>query len=300
MNVPKRLVTYRLLDFGDGRKLEQVGPYRLDRPSPAAEGTRRSSPEAWTAWTHRFDESNRNWIHRENWATDVMMEASGFVMPLSLTPFGHLGVFPEQMANWRWLQEVAVPPEGSLGLNLFAYTGASTMAMVASGTSVAHVDAAKPNVSAARFAAEANGWADRPIRYLVDDAVSFTRRESRRGKTYRTIVLDPPSYGHGPKSKSAPSSTWRLQRDLWPLLESCLSLLPDEGYRVVVTGHSPSVDQDDVASWFEAQNRSRSHGARAEGTIERGRLTIPDAHGRSLDAGFFARWWNDSSRILDT
>lgn len=278
-------VAYRLIDFGDGRKLEQIGPYRLDRPSPAALPFRKSSPDEWSQSTSRYDEIARQWHHRQPWSEPVLVGTDSFVMPVQPTPFGHLGLFPEQRPNWRWLQSVAAPAVGALGLNLFAYTGASTMAMVAAGMDVAHVDAAKPNVAAARSAAEINGWGDRAIRYLVDDASAFVRRELRRGRRYHTIVLDPPAYGHGPKGKSAKTSAWRIERNLWPLLRDCVKLLKPDSHRLIVTGHSPDIDQRNVTDFLSEFGNDRH--------VQQGRLTIPDAHERPLDAGFFVRWWRE-------
>lgn len=213
-------------------------------------------------------------------------------MPTQPTPFGHIGVFPEQAPNWQWLAsgrkavqsnapESSSPPEARLeALNLFAYTGASTMAMVRAGYRVAHVDAAKPNVQAARRAAETNGWADAPIRYLVDDAAKFVAREVRRGRRYHTIVMDPPAYGHGPSGRA-----WRLERDVWPLIENCLRLVDAADFRMLITGHSAEIDQSDVVDFFDQQSAVDRSGLR----IDAGRSQLSDSAGRRLDAGYYVR-----------
>ncbi|MEM6472387.1 MAG: class I SAM-dependent methyltransferase, partial [Planctomycetota bacterium] len=214
-------------------------------------------------------------------------------MPVAPTPFGHVGVFPEQHGNWQWLQDVkpraepSIKPSARNALNLFAYTGASTLALAKAGFEVVHVDAAKPNVQLARLAAEINGLKDHPIRYLVDDATKFATRELRRGNRYHTIVLDPPAYGHGPGGKA-----WRLERDVWPLLDYCIQLIENKfDYRLLITGHSPQVTADDVIDCL-CEQLPRRHGCSRQQVIastESGRMSLMDAQQRRLDAGFFVR-----------
>ena len=212
-------------------------------------------------------------------------------MPVRPTPFGHIGLFPEQADNWRWLMSSPASSRTTAAaagdaLNLFAYTGASTLALIAAGFRVAHVDAAKPNVQATRHAAQINGWSDAPIRYLVDDAAKFTAREVRRGRRYHTIVLDPPAYGHTPKGKA-----WRLERDLWPLLENCTRLLDRSNFRLLITGHSPQVDQQDVADFLRRGPLGKGFKSSGQAAVETeiGRSQLIDSAGRALDAGFFVR-----------
>lgn len=211
-------------------------------------------------------------------------------MPVAPTPFGHVGLFPEQSENWQWLRAHQATPDERTGqpselwaLNLFAYTGASTMALASAGFSVSHVDAAKPNVQSARAAAELNGLEHRPIRYLVDDAAKFAAREVRRERRYHTIVLDPPAYGHGPSGK-----TWRIERDLWPLLDDCLRLLDGDGFRILITGHSPQVGPREIKA-FMRKTRLLPRETIAGLQIESGRSQLMAETGRALDAGFFVR-----------
>ena len=158
------------------------------------------------------------------------------------------------------------------------------MALVSAGFRVAHVDAAKPNVDAARSAANRNGWTDPPIRFLVDDAAKFAAREVRRGKNYHTIVLDPPAYGHSPKGKA-----WRLERDLWPLLESCFHLLDAGDFRLLVTGHSQEVRRQDVVHYLQHSEFLRHRKDDSRLLLDSGRSQLADATGRLLDAGFYVR-----------
>jgi len=295
---------YQLIDFGNGRKLESVAGRWIDRPSPAAEGISPGSPELWRKAVSRFEAGKRRWQHRPPWPDDLVVDTGLFQMPVRPTPFGHIGLFPEQQPNWQWLTQTpdtadrrpvanetkaddetsaSRPPsdQWTWGLNLFGYTGASTLAMAVGGLAVTHVDAAKPNVRAAKAAAKLNGLAEHPIRLIVDDAVKFAAREVRRKRCYQTIVLDPPAYGHGPTG-----AAWRIERDLWPLLIECLRLLPETGYRLLVTGHSPQVDQHDVQEFLI--EKITAHGL-SPAHFEIGRSGLADAAGRKLDAGFFVR-----------
>lgn len=277
---------YRLIDFGDGRKLESLAGYRICRPSAAAVGQPALAPQQWRDPDASFEGHEKRWHFHRVWPRNLTLDCGGFRMPVRPTPYGHIGLFPEQSENWRWLQ--SAPPESGAeprqALNLFAYTGAGTMALVSAGYRVAHVDAAKPNVQAAREAAELNGWGDRPIRYLVDDAAKFAAREARRGRRYDVIVLDPPAYGHSPRGRA-----WRLERDLWPLLETCLRLVRPEHFRLLVTGHSAAVGAGDVLDALAESSTMPLRRGRCGLRIDSGRSQLEDAGGRPLDAGFFVR-----------
>lgn len=272
---------YRLIDFGGGRKLESVAGRLIDRPSPAAEGFQRSDRRSWHQAESYFDSDAKRWRHQTPWPNQLLVDCGGFRMPIRPTPFGHIGLFPEQYDNWQWLR--SSDGNDRAALNLFAYTGAATMALVAAGFSVAHVDAAKPNVESAREAATANDWQERSIRYLVDDAAKFAAREVRRNRTYHTIVLDPPAYGHGPGGRA-----WRLERDLWPLLADCLQLLDRQAFRILVTGHSPEVSASEIEQFF-ARTSELPPQTRDGLRIESGRSELKDEFDRLLDAGFFVR-----------
>ena len=316
---PSAPQSYRLIDFGGGRKLEQFAGYLIDRPSPAAQGVSRRSPQLWKDADASYDERGKSWLFRNPWPDSLSVDCGGFQMPIHPTPYGHVGLFPEQEGNWVWLRQMAsdlcsnpdgpkptrklaeasfggTPPSesregddsnriGSWGLNLFGYTGASTMAMVSEGFSVAHVDAAKPNVQACRMAARFNGWCSATIRYLVDDALKFARREVRRNRRYQMIVLDPPAYGHAPSGKA-----WRLERDLWPLLDTCIDLL-DESFALLITGHSPEVDAADVWEHLRASPRLSKRQILDSLRVQQGRSAIQSIDGRSLDSGFYVRTW---------
>jgi 23S rRNA (cytosine1962-C5)-methyltransferase len=281
---------YQLIDFGDARKLESLGGYVVDRPSPAAQFDRPENRQRWRKADARFDAETKQWVFRRPWPESASVDCRGFRMPVRPTPFGHIGLFPEQFSNWQWLRQdsVANTSEPCRALNLFGYTGASTMALVSAGYEVAHVDAAKPNVDAARRAAERNQWHDRPVRYLVDDAAKFAAREVRRGRKYHTIVLDPPAYGHSPKQSRGGGKTWRLERDLWSLLDDCLRLWATSGPvtpRLLITGHTESIGSDEVVQYLQQSPLIDASGLR----IDASRSQLETPSGRTLDAGFQVR-----------
>ena len=308
------MAEYRLIDFGDGRKLEAIGPVVMDRPSPAAAGVPRRLPTRWREVNASFyrdaGEGSESWRFRSPWPEPLQVDCGGFLMPVAPTPFGHIGLFPEQAPNWSWIHQFGVRrwkcrKAGPFRvLNLFAYTGASSLAAasvarnavatvdgVASlACEVTHVDAAKPNVEAAKRAAEQNGFEG--IRFIVDDARKFVARELRRQRRYDLVILDPPAYGHGGKGNA-----WRLERDLWPLLEGCVALLDNQCGGMLITGHSASCGPKEIRSWFRdgaadaALSRSKENASsmKKRWKFDSGRSVLRDQTDRELDAGFFMR-----------
>jgi 23S rRNA (cytosine1962-C5)-methyltransferase len=279
---PKWLVgDYQLIDFGDGRKLESLGRYVIERPSPAAEGFRRLLPNRWDDADASFSIESRSWEFRHSWPAGLAIMGTGFVLPVEPKPFGHIGIFPEQQSNWEWLAK-RTTTSSDAALNLFGYTGAATLALVAAGYRVTHVDAAKPNVVAAGEGAIGNGWDAPPIRFIVDDALKFTRRERRRNRRYHTILLDPPSYGHAPNGQA-----WRLERDLWPLLDEVLELLTPDSFRLLVTGHSAEIDAASILQYCRKHHLFCDADKRIE--MEVGRSQLFDLMQRPLDTGYYFR-----------
>lgn len=302
---------YQLIDFGNGRRLDSLAGYLVDRPCPAAEPVRPALPSArWRAADASYDSEARRWTFHRRWPNDLRIDGGGFWLPFEAKPYGHVGCFPEQQANWNWLRDflqsaatVTLPPtdqacrsvseaasEGSheslapqQSLNLFAHTGGSTLAMVAGGALATHVDAAKPSVTAARQIAAAQPPADQRIRFLIEDAARYVAREVRRGRRYTLIALDPPSYGHGPRG----GRSWRIERDLWPLLDDCLTLLDGPTTALLVSGHSLAPDQRDIADYIRRQRPTDSRGRRLQ--LVSGRSLLLDLAGRPLDAGYFVR-----------
>lgn len=270
---------YQLIDCGRGRKLEALGDYCIDRPCPAAAALQPMLADRWAGADAVFkrDVRSEGWQFRNPWPEQATIDCGSFQMPVRPTPFGHIGLFPEQAANWQWIDSLVRSVPEARVLNLFGYTGASSLAAAAAGARVAHVDAAKPNVEAARQAAEVSGLSESPIRYLIDDARKFASREVRRASVYDLVVLDPPAYGHG--NRGLP---WRLERDLWPLLEDCMRLIPRESGALLVSGHSAEIGASEIRQWL---GRFRIPKLK----FHSGRSGVKDRSGRFLDAGFYLR-----------
>jgi 23S rRNA (cytosine1962-C5)-methyltransferase len=191
-----------------------------------------------------------------------------------------LGIFPEQAANWRWLHDqVRRGEQPPRVLNLFAYTGASTLAAALAGAQVVHVDSARNTVAWARRNAELSGLAEAPIRWIVEDALRFVRRELKRGNTYDAVILDPPGFGRGPKGE-----TWKLERDLPELLELCRELTAGRRRLMLLSCHTPGYDESKLRSLL-----AQSASAAPAPEIESGPLALIDPSGRELPSGFMAR-----------
>jgi 23S rRNA (cytosine1962-C5)-methyltransferase len=214
------------------------------------------------------------------------MSIAGVTLELRPTEAGQLGLFPEHRAMLPWLVDQAGAGRGQASptahrpsvLHLFAYTGLATLALAAADAAVTHVDASRPTVAWARENAARSGLDARPIRWIVDDATAFVHRELRRDRRYDGLILDPPSYGHGPAGQA-----WRMDRDLAELLAASIRLVSATGF-VLLTAHSPGFDGDRLATELASGLST------APRTVERGDLAIATNDGRRLELGAFARW----------
>lgn len=226
---------YELLDSGEGRKLERFGKYVLARPCSQALWRPVKGAADWSRADASFDrEEGNRWHGRANLPKEWVIETAGIRFCLGGTDFGHLGIFPEQRAQWRWIRERA---RGRV-LNLFAYSGGSTMAAALGGAEVCHLDASKGMVEWARENARLNGLDDRPIRWIVDDAHKFMRREIRRGRRYEAVILDPPTFGRG-----AGGEMYKIERDLQETLGLVRDLLSDRPAFVLFSSHTPGLSE---------------------------------------------------------
>ncbi len=274
---------YEVLDTGDGLKLERWGRIVLSRPDPQVIWPK-ANPKLWMhadARYHRSVKGGGEWEFMkalpENW-TVRYGELTFLVHP---TSFKHTGLFPEQAVNWDWMGELVGNRGGSpTVLNLFGYTGGATCALAKAGAQVTHVDAAKGMVQWAGENREKCGIDAAKVRWIVDDVIKFTDREIRRGKTYDALLMDPPSYGRGPKGE-----IWKLEDELYPLVEKCTSLLSDHPLFFLINSYTTGL-QPAVLQNMLLKTVSKLYG----GNVEAGEVVLPVTSGGILPCGASGRW----------
>lgn len=230
---------YTLVDSGKGRKLERFGPYLLSRPCSQAVWMPQASIEEWNKADAFFSREQENkWTQVSPLSPSWKINMAGLSFKISPTDFGHLGVFPEQQPFWEWIQKTlkiytqsAIKPRV---LNLFAYSGGSTLAAAKAGAAVCHLDASKGMVAWARENALLNGLENAPIRWIVEDVKKFLARELKRGSRYEAIILDPPSFGRGSKGE-----LFKIEQDIVGLLQDCRELLSKDPLFILFSCHTP-------------------------------------------------------------
>jgi 23S rRNA (cytosine1962-C5)-methyltransferase len=281
---------YGLIDSGGGRKLERYGPYQVVRPEPQCLWAPRLAPERWAAADAVFDPTDEDEAGRWRFSAQPKdawpLSWHGVRFHGRFTAFRHLAFFPEQAANWAWLEqalsqatasEASAPPRL---LNLFGYTGVASLVAAKAGAAVTHVDASKKAIAWARENAELSGLADRPVRWICEDARRYVQREVRRGSSYEAIILDPPKYGRGPNGE-----TWRLFEDLPALLADCVSLLSPGASFLVLNGYAERISGLSLGALLADALVGRG------GQIDWGELALMEETGdRGVGLSFFARW----------
>ena len=272
---------YRLLDTGDGMKLESWGGYILARPDPQAIWEK-EKPDLWRMAQARYVRSSKGggaWEYAQKLPESWLVRVGGLRFKVRPTGFKHTGLFPEQSANWAFMSAMLKRRKNAKVLNLFAYTGGATLACLNAGASVVHVDAAKGMVQWAKENAAVNGLEDRAARYMVDDCLKFVLREQRRGHFYDGIVMDPPSYGRG-----ADGSVWKIEDSLFGLIKETVRLLENPLF-VVISSYTTGLSDVVVKNML-----SLTMGGFA-GNVESGVLGLPvDGSRLILPCGNTARW----------
>ena len=273
---------YEVLDTGDGMKLERWGDVILSRPDPQVIWPK-ARPQSWLQADGEYTrsaEGGGQWtFHRKlpaRWQI-AYRDLSFFVRP---TGFKHTGLFPEQAANWDWMRSLVQGRPGARVLNLFAYTGGATVALMMSGAEVTHVDAAKGMVQWAKENRDLSGAPEHLSRFIIEDAKAFVQRELRRGKRYDAILMDPPSYGRGPTGE-----VWKLENELFPLVQLCARLLSDKPLFFLINGYTTGLQPAVLHNILH-----RAVSPLQPGSIQAQELCLPVTGGGVLPAGASGRW----------
>jgi len=278
---------YGLLDSGHGRKLERYGPYCFIRPEPQALWSPASAD--WQADGEFIggadEDGGGRWRLHARVAASWELSRGDIRFRASNTPFRHLGFFPDMAVHWDWMRAQLAP--GASVLNLFGYTGVGSLACAAAGASVTHVDASKKAVAAAQDNQRLSGLSAAPVRWLVDDALKFTRREVRRGKRYDGIILDPPKFGRGPEGE-----VWELYAGLPELITLARRLLTPDSAFLVLTVYAVRMSALAIGGLLgEAL-------ADLGGSITAGEMAVREAsRDRLLPTAIFARWQRDTAAL---
>ncbi|MGV3561389.1 class I SAM-dependent methyltransferase [Larkinella arboricola] len=285
---PESWSSYELIDTGGFEKLERFGSFVLSRPEPQAIWPK-SLPDAdWQHRSHAVFKRDKGSQEKGDWVLRSAMDEKWFIpyrsngldlnFKLSLSSFKHVGIFPEQAVNWPYIHQKVkqLPVEKPRVLNLFAYTGAASLAARQAGADVTHVDAVRQVISWSRENMEASGLDN--IRWVVEDALKFVRREVRRGNTYNGLILDPPAYGRGPEGEK-----WLLEEHLSELLQACAELLDRQNYFLIINLYSLGF------SALILENLMRAHFGERPNT-EFGELYLTDGFAKRLPLGVFYRF----------
>jgi 23S rRNA (cytosine1962-C5)-methyltransferase len=273
-----------LIDSGNGQKLERYGKIRVVRPEPQAMWKPASAdwdPDA-TFVPGSDEEGGGRWVQHRPVPRDWPLERGAVCFAASLTPFRHLGFFPDMAPQWDWMR--AKIQEGRSAdadvLNLFGYTGVGSLLLSEAGARLVHVDASKKSVEGGKTNADLSELTDRPIRWIVDDAGKFTAREVRRGRRYDGILLDPPKFGRGPEGE-----VWRLEDNLAPLLADCRKLLDENSRFLVLTVYAVRMSALAIGELVKQTF------ADLGGEVEMGEMAVrEEARGLLLPTAIFARW----------
>ena len=280
---------YELLDSGSFQKLERFGSVVLSRPCAQAVWQQTLAKADWQKVTATFFRDGGNqWRGRDKLPETWTIDVDGTKFQLSSTDFGHLGIFPEQRDQWRRIRETCAEYAKRHGrparvLNLFAYSGGSTLAAAHAGAEVCHVDASKGMVDWARKNAAINGLEEKPIRWIVDDVTKFLERELRRDRQYDLLILDPPSYGRGAKGE-----VFKIENDLPPLLSLLGKLMSPQPLGVLLSCHTPELTPISLHHLLKQQF------GRNGGKVEHGEMQLRGASGvLPVPSGSFAWWLGD-------
>ena len=285
MNIANKWEDYKIIDMANGQKLEKWGNIILSRPDPQIIWNNKSYPEEWKKADAIYSRSNTgggSWEYKKKLPTVWQVEYKELTFNIKPMGFKHTGLFPEQAVNWDWMRDKIKNSNREIKvLNLFAYTGGATVACLAAGASVCHVDSSKGMVTWAKENVLSSGLSERPVRYIVDDVKKFVNREIRRENKYDAIIMDPPSYGRG-----ANGEVWQFEDSIYDLVELCTKVLSDKPLFFLINSYTTGISSTVLANILNLTIAKRY-----KGKVESGEIGLPmEKSSLVLPAGIFGRW----------
>lgn len=290
MKVANTWNDYKILDMANGEKLEKWGNIILIRPDPQIIWKQKQFPEKWDLADAIYERSATGggyWKKQKQLPESWKIQYKNLTFNLKPMGFKHTGIFPEQSVNWDWMMEKIsneTKKREVKVLNLFAYTGAASVACLSAGASVCHVDSSKGMVAWAKENVESSGLKEKPIRYIVDDVIKFVNREIRRENKYDAIIMDPPSYGRG-----ANGEIWKFEENLEELVNLCTKLLSDKPLFFLINSYTTGISSMVLENILRLNIKKQKE----NGKFENGEIGLPmENSDLILPCGIYAKWEN--------
>lgn len=285
---------YEILDMANGEKLERWKDTVLVRPDPQIIWKEKQFPERWKTADARYDRSSTgggHWEYKKKLPANWQIRYKNLTFNIKPMGFKHTGIFPEQAVNWDWMMDkisktIKEEKREVKVLNLFAYTGGATVACLAAGASVCHVDSSKGMVAWAKENVTSSGLQDRQVRYIVDDVIKFVNREIRRGNKYDAIIMDPPSYGRG-----ANGEVWKFEENIPELVSLCMQILSEKPVFFLINSYTTGISSTVLENILKMNMKSKFGKKNLQGQFENGEVGLPMKDSEIiLPCGIYAKW----------
>lgn len=285
---------YEILDMANGEKLERWKEIVLIRPDPQIIWKDKQFAEKWKTANARYSRSNTgggHWKYKKPLPTSWQINYKNLTFNIKPMGFKHTGLFPEQAVNWDWMMEkihntIEKEKRNVKVLNLFAYTGGATVACLAAGASVCHVDSSKGMVSWAKENVISSKLQDKPVRYIIDDVIKFVNREIRRGNKYDAIIMDPPSYGRG-----ANGEVWKFEENIPELISLCMQVLSEKPVFFLINSYTTGISSTVLDNILKMNMKNKFGKKNLQGNFENGEIGLPMTNSETvLPCGIYARW----------
>ena len=276
---------YEIIDMANGEKLERWGDYTIIRPDPQIIWKEKSFPDKWNQTDAKYVRSSSGgggWKYNKKLPKSWQVKYKNLTFNIKPMGFKHTGLFPEQAVNWDWMIDKIRNSKREISvLNLFAYTGGTTVACLSAGASVCHVDSSKGMVEWAKENVASSGLADKKIRYLIDDVTKFVKREIRRGNKYDAIVMDPPSYGRGKNGE-----VWRFENNISDLVSLCMQVLSDKPLFFLINSYTTGISSQVLEDILRINMNKKINGK-----FSNGEIGLPMSNSKLvLPCGIYGKW----------